>query len=559
MAAEDTGFRPCPGCGSDIPPPISTCPFCGGALETGGEAAPSAPAEVFDVSAPIDPAALETLHRDERRRKVRGTIGGAALALVSVAVVAAVFAWRSGSDAEPTDTGPERAATPTRLSMGFSPDAGDCIDFTESGEVEKRSCDEVHDYEVFAVLQHPAAPDARWPGEDSLNAYGSRCEGEPFTGYVGIGYERSSLGAWWTFPVPEDWSRGERDMMCLLGWIGGDRLTEPLRGSGSRTALAASRHFTAADLPGIVLQTYEAPAGTEHGYSMAMSADEFLAVIEAEPEEVPEVTSAYWAMFATPGLEDQVDGDPLPARAASYAVSAKTFTSSKRASMELHGALHDVEVIAGDLTELQVGIGDDAWAVATSDGQLTVYSCYWRTGNLLVFVSAEGPAADPAVMLEMAEAMAARAAGAEAPPRPAPATEAERAVWEADAALIAVLFEGEAAAWAESAESGARYAMDHAYPQLGVTVEACMQAWFSNGLTPGRAVDYAFDPAAVRRDDGWTLPDGKLAGQPIEGRIYEVEVTATVTEDGVPQPAQLNTIHAAIVDGVAYGFPSCDP
>lgn len=272
----------------------------------------------------------------------------------------------------------------------------------------------------FAILAHPAGPDEPWPGKEELEAFAARCEAGSFTSYVGIPYERSSLAVSWGQPTGPSWLDGARSITCMLARLDGEQLTASMRHTGGLTAIATDPLFTVADLPGIVLQTYEAPAGTEHEYSMAMSGDEFRTAIAAGPDQAQEVTWAFWALFATPGSQHPDGSGPVVTDTAAYSISAQTLESPKAASIKLHAAFRETTSIAADPVTLPAEIGDESWAVATPDSELSDYSCLWRMGNLVVAMTADGPAADPAVMLEMAEAMAARAAGAAAPPRPAP-------------------------------------------------------------------------------------------------------------------------------------------
>lgn len=328
-----------------------------------------------------------------------------------------------------------------------------------------------------------------------------------------------------------------------------------MRGSGRQTALDGGHHFTEADLPGIVLQTYEPPAGTEHDYSMALSGEEFIDVTDAQPIGKLGVSAAFWAEFSTPGKGHRTaDG---PDEGAWYWISAKTFDTPKGAYLELHAARADAGI---DGAETSVTFGEESWAGRLSESSEfgAGVICEWRIGNLVLTVLARGPEIEPAAVLEMAESMAARAAGAEVPPRPAAETDAAAAISAADAELIAALFEGESAAWAAGPEAAVQYAVDHTYPKLGATLEACMNAWFPEGPPPGLIREGRVDPTTAIRSDDWTLSGGKLAGQHLNGRIYEVEITETLIEDGVARPAQIVTSHAAILDGEAYGFWDCD-
>jgi hypothetical protein len=92
------------------------------------------------------------------------------------------------------------------------------------------SCAEPHDYEVLALVQHPAGPEEGFPGVDEVLAFAEdEClaQWEP---YVGLPYERSELSAFALHPTEETWRVGDREIACLA-YIEGEQLEGSVRDS----------------------------------------------------------------------------------------------------------------------------------------------------------------------------------------------------------------------------------------------------------------------------------------------------------------------------------------
>ena len=101
----------------------------------------------------------------------------------------------------------------------------------EHGDVIATSCRAVHDGEVYAVLQHPAGPGARYPGEDALASFGNNGCNQAFTDYVGIEVEESEFGAIALWPTDAHWGGGMRQIVCFATSPEADRLIRSVRGS----------------------------------------------------------------------------------------------------------------------------------------------------------------------------------------------------------------------------------------------------------------------------------------------------------------------------------------
>jgi hypothetical protein len=98
--------------------------------------------------------------------------------------------------------------------------------------IEERTCTEPHDVEVAAVFDHPAGPDAEFPGTDAVDGYATDQCLLRFEDYVGTPYEASSLDVAFVAPGEDGWDAGDRRIACVLYHVDFAPLTGPVRGSG---------------------------------------------------------------------------------------------------------------------------------------------------------------------------------------------------------------------------------------------------------------------------------------------------------------------------------------
>jgi len=78
-------------------------------------------------------------------------------------------------------------------------------------------CTGVHDGEVFAVLTHPAAPDAPYPGDDALADFAAAECLQRFPAYTGGAYDDSDLDVASVRPDRQSWSdEHDRQVGCVL-------------------------------------------------------------------------------------------------------------------------------------------------------------------------------------------------------------------------------------------------------------------------------------------------------------------------------------------------------
>ncbi len=111
---------------------------------------------------------------------------------------------------------------------------GDCFDepTPESGFlVPARACDEPHDFEVLAIIEHENGPEADYPGEEALwEAAETPCIAA-FEDYVGIPFWVSDLVLFPMAPTLDEWTLGSRSSACVLAHQDLAKLETSLRGA----------------------------------------------------------------------------------------------------------------------------------------------------------------------------------------------------------------------------------------------------------------------------------------------------------------------------------------
>ena len=119
-------------------------------------------------------------------------------------------------------------ALPDDRRTWWSLQLGDCFDEPVGStglSMEVVSCVEPHDYETFAVLTHPAAVGAAYPGEVGMFDW---AEDECATAYVDVIDREKSANLDFGFggsPIEETWVDGHRTVTCVL-WNQVGKLTE---------------------------------------------------------------------------------------------------------------------------------------------------------------------------------------------------------------------------------------------------------------------------------------------------------------------------------------------
>jgi len=106
---------------------------------------------------------------------------------------------------------------------------GDCVDFglgdDEIQELASKSCEGLHDAEVYSLPIHPAVPTAPFPGEDSILEVGETMCGEELSEFAGSSIEASDdLTFFLLWPTEESWDFGDREYVCFVWTASGKQI-----------------------------------------------------------------------------------------------------------------------------------------------------------------------------------------------------------------------------------------------------------------------------------------------------------------------------------------------
>jgi Septum formation len=78
-------------------------------------------------------------------------------------------------------------------------------------------CEQAHDGEVFAVVTHPAAKDADYPGDEAVADFAAAECLQRFPAYTGTGYDDSDVEVASVRPDHDSWThKDDRDAACVL-------------------------------------------------------------------------------------------------------------------------------------------------------------------------------------------------------------------------------------------------------------------------------------------------------------------------------------------------------
>ena len=133
--------------------------------------------------------------------------------LAGIAVLALIA---SGCDSSTDKAG---ASTLFRLQTGdcFRSSAGTASRTVEIKDVTTVPCADPHDGEVFAVVTHPAAKDAPYPGDEAVADFASSECLTRFPAYTGATYDDSDLHVATVRPDRDSWvDKDDRDVACVL-------------------------------------------------------------------------------------------------------------------------------------------------------------------------------------------------------------------------------------------------------------------------------------------------------------------------------------------------------
>lgn len=125
------------------------------------------------------------------------------------------------------------ASTGAEATSAFDLEVGDCfsVESDELTTVVVVACEESHEYEAFAVLDHEAGEAEPYPGDEAMLEYGNAACQAPFQAYVGREYEASIWYITSVLPSEETWATGDRELVCTLNQQDAD--SEPIAVTGS--------------------------------------------------------------------------------------------------------------------------------------------------------------------------------------------------------------------------------------------------------------------------------------------------------------------------------------
>jgi hypothetical protein len=120
---------------------------------------------------------------------------------------------------------------------------GDCIDQPSSStaitDIQHQPCTEPHDGEVFALITHPAANDAAYPGKDAFrDLVVQEClpQVQVYTGRTLDEIDAAGLTYAWFYPTTSSWTDSDdRGITCYLARDDETKMTGSVRAGGAST------------------------------------------------------------------------------------------------------------------------------------------------------------------------------------------------------------------------------------------------------------------------------------------------------------------------------------
>ena len=99
----------------------------------------------------------------------------------------------------------------------FHSSAGTAGRTVEVKDVSSLPCAGAHDGEVFAVVAHPAANGAAYPGDEAVADFAAAECLQRFPAYTGASYDESDLEVASVRPDHDSWvDKGDREVACVL-------------------------------------------------------------------------------------------------------------------------------------------------------------------------------------------------------------------------------------------------------------------------------------------------------------------------------------------------------
>jgi hypothetical protein len=192
-------------------------------------------------------------------------------ALIVLGLIGLFLMTRNGTEeaAPPVTDVPSEQPAPDGAEriQASAVNGGDCLRVTADAatgatvaSLLRVACDQPHDFESFAVAEHPDPAGAPFPGDPAVEAFATgRCL-ELFPGYVGGPYEGSGYQVRFMRPTERSWQeQGDRRVICGLSLPDGTAMVGSA--AGTVTANAPSAAEVAPEAPTEPSAGTTAPAG----------------------------------------------------------------------------------------------------------------------------------------------------------------------------------------------------------------------------------------------------------------------------------------------------------
>jgi len=166
-------------------------------------------------------------------------------ALIAVPATLGVVAF--GVAVAILDRGGDAAASTGHAALTTDLQVGDCFNLPEAltsagaGEtvpivgIDLVDCDQPHDSEIIALVQHPAADGADYPDTDQWRAFADQACVDAFDDAVGQPYAESTLQLAYFMPLTPSWAQGERTVRCAATQASGRQLEASVLGSATQS------------------------------------------------------------------------------------------------------------------------------------------------------------------------------------------------------------------------------------------------------------------------------------------------------------------------------------
>jgi len=105
-----------------------------------------------------------------------------------------------------------------------------------------------------------------------------------------------------------------------------------------------------------------------------------------------------------------------------------------------------------------------------------------------------------------------------------------------------------------SLDAATTYIAENVYPALSCTPKSALATY---GGVEGQRESIVVLVDSVERADGWVMPIGPTAGEPIEGRIYLFVTETTVSVPGLDDVVTQDKAHATVIGDSAHFFFEC--